>query len=140
MNYFSFTGLLHQNKVSTSPQCVVCEAVMTELDNILKENRSRQAIENALQMVCSKLPTTISKECSDFVNQYADLVINLLIQEVDPKNVCTALKLCSSLKKALLHSAQFLPIPGQGKIYRSFIFVSLYTCSEFWEMFTHLDE
>ncbi|XP_056018469.1 prosaposin-like [Ostrea edulis] len=104
---------LHQNKVSASPQCVVCEYVMTELDNILKENRSRQAIENALQMVCSKLPTTISKECSDFVNQYADLVINLLILEVDPKNVCTALKLCSSLKKALLHSAQFLPIPGQ---------------------------
>ena len=72
---------------------------MSELDNILKDNRSKEAIENALKMVCSKLPSTISQECSDFVDQYADLVINLLIQEGDPKQVCTALSLCQASKK-----------------------------------------
>jgi uncharacterized protein YutE (UPF0331/DUF86 family) len=89
---------------------------MREVDNILKENRSKEAIENTLQTICSKLPSTISKECSDFVSQYADLVIDLLINEVDPKNVCTALKVCSNIRNALLHTAQFLPIPGHGKI------------------------
>ena len=89
---------------------------MSELDNILKDNRSKEAIENALKMVCSKLPSTISQECSDFVNQYADLVINLLIQEGDPKKVCTALNLCSSSHlKALKNFIRFLPIPGQGR-------------------------
>ncbi|XP_061168001.1 uncharacterized protein LOC133176955 [Saccostrea echinata] len=102
------------SSVEASAECVLCEFIMREVDNILQQNRSRQAIENALQMVCSKLPSTISKECSDFVNQYADLVINLLINEGDPKTVCTAIKLCSNdLKKALLDSMQFLPIPGQ---------------------------
>ncbi|XP_062575849.1 prosaposin-like isoform X2 [Saccostrea cucullata] len=102
------------SSVGASPECILCEFVMREVDNILQQNRSREAIENALKMVCSKLPSTISQECTDFVNQYADLVINLIIQEGDPKMVCTALKLCSSdLKKALIDSIQFLPIPGQ---------------------------
>ncbi|XP_052689256.1 uncharacterized protein LOC128167523 [Crassostrea angulata] len=100
--------------VDASVECVLCEYIMSEVDNILKENRSREAIENALKMVCSKLPATISQECTDFVNQYADLVINLLIQEGDPKTVCKALNLCSSKqKKTNINSIRFLPIPGQ---------------------------
>nr|XP_019927940.2 prosaposin isoform X4 [Crassostrea gigas] len=100
--------------VAASVECVLCEYIMSEVDNILKENRSREAIENALKMVCSKLPATISQECTDFVNQYADLVINLLIQEGDPKTVCKALNLCSSKqKKTNINSIRFLPIPGQ---------------------------
>lgn len=104
----------HLHSVDASVECVVCEYIMSEVDNILKENRSREAIENALKMVCSKLPATISQECTDFVNQYADLVINLLIQEGDPKTVCKALNLCSSKqKKTNINSIRFLPIPGQ---------------------------
>ena len=104
------------HSVDASVECVLCEYIMSEVDNILKENRSREAIENALKMVCSKLPATISQECTDFVNQYADLVINLLIQEGDPKTVCKALNLCSSKqKKTNINSIRFLPIPGQGR-------------------------
>ena len=97
--FLSLLGISHLQSVDASVECVLCEYVMSELDNILKDNNSKEAIENALKMVCSKLPSTISQECSDFVNQYADLVIDLLIQEGDPKKVCTALSLCQASKK-----------------------------------------
>lgn len=67
---------------------------MFEVDNILKENRSREVIENVLKMVCFKFFVIISQECIDFVNQYVDFVINLLIQEGDLKIVCKVLNLC----------------------------------------------
>lgn len=69
---------------------------MFEVDNILKENRSREVIENVLKMVCFKFFIIISQECIDFVNQYVDFVINLLIQEGDLKIVCKVLNLCLS--------------------------------------------
>lgn len=69
---------------------------MFEVDNILKENRSREVIENVLKMVCFKFFVIISQECIDFVNQYVDFVINLLIQEGDLKIVCKVLNLCLS--------------------------------------------
>lgn len=69
---------------------------MFEVDNILKENRSREVIENVLKMVCFKFFFIISQECIDFVNQYVDFVINLLIQEGDLKIVCKVFNLCLS--------------------------------------------
>lgn len=40
------------------------------------------------------MPKNIVNECNDFVNKYADLVIDLLAQELTPADVCSVLKLC----------------------------------------------
>jgi len=45
--------------------------------------------------VCNYLPKSVSEKCNDFVNEYADLVIQLLVQSLDPKQVCQELGLCN---------------------------------------------
>lgn len=40
------------------------------------------------------MPKNVAQECNDFVTKYADLVIDLLAQELSPGDVCSVLKLC----------------------------------------------
>jgi saposin len=46
--------------------------------------------------VCNYLPKSVSSKCNDFVNEYADLVIQLLVQSLEPKQVCQELGLCNA--------------------------------------------
>jgi len=43
------------------------------------------------------MPDTIKAECIQFVDEYGKAIIAMLEQQLDPKEVCTALGLCSSL-------------------------------------------
>lgn len=56
---------------------------------------SQQEVEAALDQVCSLLPVTIRSQCDQFVAQYTDLLIQLLVH-VDPQQVCTFLGVCSA--------------------------------------------
>ncbi|XP_059176040.1 uncharacterized protein LOC131955787 isoform X3 [Physella acuta] len=76
--------------------CVLCEYVMTELDNILAQNTTEAQIEAALNKVCNFLPKTLQKECTAFVETYGPLVLQLLVQELQPQQICTILTLCKA--------------------------------------------
>ena len=53
-------------------------------------------VEHSVLMLCSYLPGTISDKCIDFVQTYGDEIIDLIVhEEMDPKQVCTALTLCA---------------------------------------------
>ncbi|KAK3090478.1 hypothetical protein FSP39_012184 [Pinctada imbricata] len=85
-------------KVKANVKCVVCEFAMKEIDSILGKNRTKAEIQAALDKVCSLLPSTISSDCTDFVNQYGPTVIALLLQELSPSQVCTTIGLCTSAR------------------------------------------
>lgn len=55
----------------------------------------QKEIIDALDKICQSLPDTLKAECEMFVNQYGPTVIALLLQELDPEQVCTKLGLCS---------------------------------------------
>ena len=57
---------------------------------------SQQDIEAALDSVCDILPAAIKTECLPFVNEYAPFVVKLLVQKLDPKDVCTFLGICTN--------------------------------------------
>ena len=82
-----------QPPVSDDPQCVVCEFVMTKLESELKDKSTRDEIRAAVESICTKLPNSISKQCTAFVEQYADLIITL-IDTVPPKEICIQMGLC----------------------------------------------
>lgn len=42
------------------------------------------------------MPKTIISECNDFVNEYGDTVIQLLIQMTDPSEICRSIGLCDN--------------------------------------------
>lgn len=49
-----------------------------------------------VQMVCSYMPETIAEKCEQFVDEYGDEIVELIINtELDPKVFCTELALCS---------------------------------------------
>lgn len=51
--------------------------------------------------ICNYMPRTVASECNKFVDQYADLVITLLAQTMDPKSVCTEIKLCKPTRSMI---------------------------------------
>ncbi|CAH1795464.1 unnamed protein product [Owenia fusiformis] len=101
-----------QVKVKSSTTCVMCEFVLREVDSLLKKNASEQEIVAALDKVCRILPSTISDECKDFVDQYGPAVIDLLAQELDPSMVCSTIGLCSSSKKLQMPSVKSSELCG----------------------------
>ena len=59
--------------------------------------RTMDMVEHSVLMLCSYLPGTISDKCIDFVQTYGDEIIDQIVhEEMDPKQVCTALTLCGS--------------------------------------------
>ncbi|KAK3726300.1 hypothetical protein QZH41_012728 [Actinostola sp. cb2023] len=84
------------NPVKASAECILCEFIASELDDLLGKNATQQEIKDALDKVCSFLPSTIGTECKSFVDKYAAEILQILSQELNPKIICTTLNLCSS--------------------------------------------
>nr|ATU82777.1 secreted Prosaposin protein [Pristhesancus plagipennis] len=81
--------------VSKPNLCVLCEFIMSKLEEELKDKKTEEEIKEAVYKICSHLPKTVAPQCKTFVEQYADFVLDLLSQEIDPKEICTYLNLCN---------------------------------------------
>ena len=44
--------------------------------------------------MCDILPPSIKTQCLSFVEEYAVMVVQLIVQELDPQQVCIAIGLC----------------------------------------------
>lgn len=55
-------------------------------------------IEAALEKICSLVPSSYREECVAFVQEYTPEIVKLILSEVSPSEVCSALGLCSSIK------------------------------------------
>ncbi|CAB0040365.1 unnamed protein product [Trichogramma brassicae] len=83
-------------EVSSNTECVVCEFVMQYLEKAMNSKKSKDEIEQMFHGVCNHLPRHMSEKCNTFVTEYAEVVIELLTQEVSPKEICTIVDLCKS--------------------------------------------
>ncbi|XP_066549135.1 prosaposin [Amia ocellicauda] len=86
-------------RVQNSPQCAVCEFIMKEIENILQGEKSEKEVVQAVEKVCSVLPASLAAQCRDLIDVYGQAVIELLVQEADPKTVCTLLGLCKDASR-----------------------------------------
>ena len=82
-------------KINDPNTCALCEFVITTLDKKLKDNRTEESIKAAMESVCPYMPKSIRKDCTKLVDAYADEIIEMLIAQLSPEEVCAALKLCS---------------------------------------------
>jgi saposin len=85
----------HDESHQTSEECVLCEFVMKELDQMLANNASEAEILAALDKVCSAFPDTVQSQCRDFIDTYGKTILELLLQELAPSVICKTLGLCS---------------------------------------------
>jgi len=93
-----------------SELCDLCEFALQQLQKVLEADATEDEITNAVESVCTLLPAALTTQCREFVEKYGDFVITLLAQEIDPSEVCPALRLCSlpAAEMALLPEADRL--------------------------------
>jgi len=83
-----------QDSETQPPGCVLCEYVIDTIDKMLTDKTNEDQIKQALEEVCSYLPSSLSKQCNTFVDTYTDIIIDMLTKDVSPEMVCTNLGLC----------------------------------------------
>ncbi|BFZ17741.1 hypothetical protein BsWGS_20780 [Bradybaena similaris] len=98
--------------VGATIACDICELIVKEIDKAIGSNYTEEELKKFLNDFCDRLPTPLRGQCTDFVTQYSDQIIKVLLNEVDPKLICTTLGLCKNETNVL----QFTPkvdVPGQ---------------------------
>jgi len=75
-------------------ECDICKRVVEMIMNQLKDNRTEEAIIQALENVCSLFPQKTRQKCDAFIEQYANELIHILIEEGDPGLACALLGVC----------------------------------------------
>ncbi|XP_073541951.1 prosaposin [Phyllobates terribilis] len=94
--------LVPQDKAQEAPKnadvCKDCLQLVNDIQESLKTNSSfgKSLIENALKQ-CDLLGGGISDLCKTYVNQYAELVIQMIIQ-MPAQQICSASGLCAQEK------------------------------------------
>ncbi|XP_018934839.1 prosaposin isoform X1 [Cyprinus carpio] len=84
-------------RVRDSPQCAICEFVMKEIEDKVQDHTSEEEIVQAVETICDILPSTLTPQCKDLIETYGQAIIELLVQEADPKTICTFLALCNGV-------------------------------------------
>lgn len=83
--------------VSVDVECTICQEVMMYLEKKLSNKKTRDEIEKIVHDVCKYVPGSMSVKCNHFVDQYADLIIELLSREVTPRELCKMMEMCSDV-------------------------------------------
>ncbi|KAM9847825.1 prosaposin [Aulostomus maculatus] len=89
-------------RVRESPTCAICEFVMKQLESMLEDQKTEEEVIQAVEKVCTYLPATLTSQCKDLVETYGQAIIELLVQQADPKTVCTVLALCKDAHRAFI--------------------------------------
>uniref|UniRef100_A0A8C9ZNT5 Prosaposin n=1 Tax=Sander lucioperca TaxID=283035 RepID=A0A8C9ZNT5_SANLU len=87
-------------RVRESSTCAICEFVMKQLETMLEDQKTEEEVIHAVEKVCTYLPSSLSAQCKDLIETYGEAIIELLLQETDPKTVCTVLALCNDASRA----------------------------------------
>lgn len=87
-----------QKAFKDDPMCVLCEFIMAKLEQQLKDKTTQEEIKQAVENICTIMPNSISKQCTKFIDEYAELIISL-IDTVPPKEVCVQMSLCTAVEK-----------------------------------------
>lgn len=66
----------------------------------------QEEVVQAVEKVCSLLPSTLSAQCKELIETYGQAIIELLLQEADPKTVCGILGLCKDASRSFIREFQ----------------------------------
>jgi len=98
------------NRMGTA-ECALCEFAMNLLEKQILTNRTLDMVERAVLMICSYMPETILDKCEEFVNTYADEIIQDIIEmEMNPDEVCASLGMCTA---SIQSSNAVASLPGK---------------------------
>uniref|UniRef100_A0AAZ3S2R8 Prosaposin n=1 Tax=Oncorhynchus tshawytscha TaxID=74940 RepID=A0AAZ3S2R8_ONCTS len=102
----AFIPVLNMARVEAGGFCEVCKLAVQYIDGILEQNATEAQIEDAVRKVCSFVPETVRSECDQLVEQYEPMLVQLLLQMLDPDFVCMKLGVCPEAVQRLLGMEQ----------------------------------
>jgi saposin len=106
--------------VKAKPTCPLCVLVVKEAEDYIKNAKTKESVKKALDKVCSRLPPKPQLQCTDFVETYYDELLEKLVSDFDPKNVCVELQLCPALNEDIfrvgIEKLDAIPYIGGGDI------------------------
>ncbi|XP_078284705.1 prosaposin [Rhinoraja longicauda] len=82
--------------------CEICETMVSYLDHLLEKNSTEKRIKAALDKVCAMLPDTMHDECDQLVSQYEPILIQVLLESLNPTMVCSNIGVCDGPRKHLV--------------------------------------
>lgn len=102
--------------------CPLCEYFLHFVQDALAAPKNEDDIKRVVSSTCGRLPSSLREECHSFVETYGDAIIALLIQEIDPSQVCPLLLICSKHKqdvevfapKTIVHEPQNVIIKSKN--------------------------
>ncbi|XP_042546064.1 prosaposin isoform X2 [Dipodomys spectabilis] len=92
--------------------CEVCKKLISYLEHNLEKNSTKEEILAALEKGCSFLPDPYKNQCDEFVTEYEPVLVEILVEVMDPSFVCTKIGACSSARKLLLGTEKCVWGPG----------------------------
>ncbi|EDW16612.2 uncharacterized protein LOC6575135 [Drosophila mojavensis] len=83
------------------PTCPLCLFAVEQAQIKIRDNKSKDNIRKVLDGLCTHLPNKLRDECVDFVETYSNELIDMLITDFKPEEICVQLKLCPKTKDYL---------------------------------------
>ncbi|KAF5929077.1 hypothetical protein HPG69_015550, partial [Diceros bicornis minor] len=96
------THVAHVTQLKDGGFCEVCKRLVSYLDRTLEKNSTKEEILAALEKGCSFLPDPYQKECDQFVTQYEPVLLEILVEVMEPSFVCLKIGACPAAHKPLL--------------------------------------
>ncbi|EFA80299.1 saposin A [Heterostelium album PN500] len=84
------------NEKGNNVTCEACELVVSYVERFLEQNKTINEIEQELEKVCLYLPGVWSSNCKIIVQNYITQIIDMIINEEDPDQICSILGVCTN--------------------------------------------
>lgn len=92
--------------------CPVCQMFLHYIQEELSDARNEDEVKEAVGRVCDKFPMKFRGGCHNFINMYGDALIALLVQEIDPRDLCPTLKFCPQNARDVEVDPELIDIGG----------------------------
>ncbi|XP_071553220.1 prosaposin isoform X1 [Temnothorax nylanderi] len=99
--------LLQAESLNGTKACTLCEYLLHYIQDTMTNPVTEEKVKGLLGKVCKKIPSSIEGECQEFINTYGDAIVAILVQEIDPSQVCPMIRICPS--EELLNMMEKIP-------------------------------
>uniref|UniRef100_U5ENL5 Putative saposin-related protein n=1 Tax=Corethrella appendiculata TaxID=1370023 RepID=U5ENL5_9DIPT len=101
---------LSMSLIENGGLCTLCEYFLHFVQEKLSDGATEDEIKNVFNESCLRLPKTMSGPCAEFVEVYGDAIMALIIQGIDPRDMCPRLKFCPSIQDAEIFAPEQIEV------------------------------
>ncbi|XP_051972345.1 prosaposin isoform X2 [Xyrauchen texanus] len=98
LNHIYKTVSVPTMKLEWSVQCSVCTYIVRTVEYLFPKEKAQSVITTLLESLCTEFPTLVQSQCNNIVEQYVQLLIDMLVNSSSPNFICKLLSFCEILE------------------------------------------